>query len=221
MPWRCTALEDLDDDHATATAWTTRLNGIDGGRGRLALRLCNSEQLTRASDVVGARAFSEQAVVADAVQALWQHVNEQAADELVCGEHHALVSIAALDAVVLPLEGDAPLVEGNQTAVCDGNTMSITRQIGHHRLRAAEGLLCVDDPLGFAQRCEISREGLCLGEMGVISEEAEAAGLVRGDELLQEQSSEQAGEHAHGEEESRPAGHPALVVQRDTTARHD
>ncbi len=43
-----------------------------------------------------------QAVVADAVQAFWQHVDEEAADELVCGERHALVSIAALDAVVLP-----------------------------------------------------------------------------------------------------------------------
>src|SRR5215467_9075870 len=183
MPWRTTAREDLDDDHATATAWTTRLNGIDGGR--LALRFCNGEQLTRASDVVGARAFGEQAVVADAVQALWQHVNEEAADELVCGEHHALVSIAALDAIVLPLEGDALLVEGNQAAVGDGNTMGVARQIGQHCLRATEGLLCVDDPLGFAQGCEISREGLRLGEMGVIAEEAEAAGLVRGDELLQ------------------------------------
>ena len=107
MPWRCTALEHLDDDHTTATAWTTRLNGIDGGRGRLALRFCNSEQLTRASDVLGARPFGEQAVVVDAVQALWQHVNEEVADELACGEHHALVPIAALDAIVLPLRKNA------------------------------------------------------------------------------------------------------------------
>jgi hypothetical protein len=25
MPWRCTALEHLDDDHAIAAAWTSRL----------------------------------------------------------------------------------------------------------------------------------------------------------------------------------------------------
>jgi hypothetical protein len=31
MPWRCTAFEDFDDDHATAAAWTSRLAGIDGG----------------------------------------------------------------------------------------------------------------------------------------------------------------------------------------------
>ena len=71
MPWRCTAREDLDDDHATAAAWTSRLAGIGGGSsGGLGFRFCNAEQLTRASDVAGASAFSEQAEVADAVQAL-------------------------------------------------------------------------------------------------------------------------------------------------------
>src|SRR5205823_10396201 len=114
MPWRCTALEDLDDDHATAAAWTTRLAGIYGGCGRLAVRSCSGEQLTGACDVVGASAFGEQAVVTDAVEAAWQHVDEEAADELVRGECHALISIAVLDAIVLPLEGDAVLVEGNQ-----------------------------------------------------------------------------------------------------------
>jgi hypothetical protein len=56
---------------------------------------------------------------------------------------------------------------------------------------------------------------------GVIAGEAQAAGLVRGDELLQEQSPEQAGEHANREEEARPTRYPALVVQRDAAARHD
>jgi hypothetical protein len=49
-------------------------------------------------DVDGARAFGEQAVVADTVEAFWQHVDEEAADELVRGERHAFVSIAARDA---------------------------------------------------------------------------------------------------------------------------
>ena len=69
MPWRTAAGEDLDDDHATAAAWTSRLGGIGGGS-RLGVRFCNGEQLTGAGDVVGASTFGEQAVVADAVQAL-------------------------------------------------------------------------------------------------------------------------------------------------------
>src|SRR5262249_33425389 len=133
MPWRCTALEDLDDDHTTAAAWTSRLAGIDVGSGGLAFRFCNGKQLARACDVVGASVLGEQAVMADAVQAFGQRVDEEAADELVGGERHTLVSIAALDAVVLPLEGDALLVEGDQSAVGDGDAMGVTRQISQHR----------------------------------------------------------------------------------------
>jgi len=138
MPRRCTSLEDLDDDHVTATAWTSRLAGIGGSRGGLALRFCSGEQFTGADDIGGAGAFGEQAVVTDAMQALGQHVDEEAADELEGGERHLLVSISALDAVILPLEGDAALVEGDQAAVGDGNAVGVTRQIGQHRLRSTE-----------------------------------------------------------------------------------
>ena len=41
------------------------------------------------------------------------------------------------------------------------------------------------------------------------------------DELLQEQSAEQAREHTHRQEEARPARDPALAVERDAAARHD
>ena len=88
MPRRCTTREDLDDDHAAAAAWTSRLAGIDDVSIGLAVRFCNGEQLTRTCDVVGARAFGEQAVVADAMEAFWQHVDQESADELVCGERH-------------------------------------------------------------------------------------------------------------------------------------
>ena len=152
MPWRCTAREHLDDDHATTAAWTARLAGIDSGLGRLALRFCSGEQLTNACDVAGAGAFGEQALVADAVQAFWQHVDEEAADELVCAERHLLVSIAAVDAIIFPLEGDAALVEGNQAAVGDGDAVGVARQIGQHRLGSAEWPFCVDDPLRLVQR---------------------------------------------------------------------
>ena len=184
MLWRCTAREDLDDDHVTAAAWTSRLAEIGGGSGWLGFRFCNGEQLAGTCDVGGARAFGEQAVVADAVQAFWQHVDEEAADELVGGERHGLVSIVSLDPVILPLEGDASLVEGDQTAVGDGHAVGVARQIGQHRLRSAERTLCVDDPFGLAQRGEEGREGLGIGQLCLLAEEAEAAGLVRGGELV-------------------------------------
>ena len=93
MPWRCTALEEFNDDHATAAARTSRLGGIDGGSGGLALRVCNSEQFTRLGDVVGARAAGEQAVVADAVEALRQDMDEEFADELAGSKCHDLLEL--------------------------------------------------------------------------------------------------------------------------------
>jgi hypothetical protein len=44
-----------------------------------------------------------------------------------------------------------------QAAVGDDDAVGIARQIGHHRLGPAERPLCVDDPLGLAQRHEINR----------------------------------------------------------------
>ena len=55
----------------------------------------------------------------------------------------------------------------------------------------------------------------------MIAEELQVAGLVGGDQLLQEQPPEQAREHAHRQEEAGPARHPALAVERDAAARHD
>jgi hypothetical protein len=57
--------------------------------------------------------------MADAVEAGWQHVDEEAANELVGGERHLLVSIAALDAIVLPLEGYNVIIDRDQTSVGD------------------------------------------------------------------------------------------------------
>ena len=89
MPGRGAALENLDDDHASAAAWA-RVR--EGGRlvaifiigiCSLALGLLATEQLAGACDVVGAGSLGEQAIVSDAVEALRQDMDEEAADELV------------------------------------------------------------------------------------------------------------------------------------------
>src|SRR5258708_10321637 len=114
--------EDLDYDHPTAAAWTgagqdarlVRRGGLlllgldDAGR--------STEQLACACNVGRAVAIGEQAVVADAVEALGQHVHEEAADELVSCERHRLPLVWPVDAVVLPAEGDAGVVGRDQTA---------------------------------------------------------------------------------------------------------
>ena len=166
-------------------------------------------------------AAGKQAVVADAVEACRQDVAEEAADELVGGERHHLVSIGSFAAVVLPLEGDGFVVERDQAAVGDGDAVGVAGQIGEHRFGSAERALCVDDPLGVAQWRHKRGEGLGVAEMGVVAEEVEAGGGVGCGEHLQEQSAEQSREHAHRQEEAGPTRQLARAVQRDAAARHD
>src|ERR1700730_3724981 len=101
-------LEDLDDDHAPATArtgwswigWFSRFN-------------CrrHREQLPDAGDIGLAAGAGEQAVVSNAVEALRQDVQQEASDELVGAERHRAIALGADAAIILGAEGDAALVE--------------------------------------------------------------------------------------------------------------
>src|SRR5260370_32568520 len=94
MSRRGSALEGLDDDHAPAAARARirkRLGfGVASAAGIAGLDMgcLDVEQLTRLRDVVGASAVREEAVVADAMEAAGQDVDQEAADELVDGKRH-------------------------------------------------------------------------------------------------------------------------------------
>ncbi len=55
--------------------------------------------------------------MADAVEAFGQDVAEEAANEFSRREGHGVLLVAAVCAIVFPLEGDAVVVEGDQAAV--------------------------------------------------------------------------------------------------------
>ena len=69
-----------------------RLGGVGAG---CIMCLClghwHSEQFAGSGDVVGTSATGEQAVVSDAMEALRQHVDQEAPDELVGRQRHRLV----------------------------------------------------------------------------------------------------------------------------------
>jgi len=195
MPWRCAALEDLDDEHATAAAWARAREGrlvaiMMIGIGSLALGLLATEQLAGAIDVVGAGGLGEQAVVADAVQALGQDVDEEAADELVCCERHHLVAIGAFEPIVLVFEADSVFVERDQPAVGDGDAVGVAGQIRQYRLGSGEGAFAVDVPSDLAQWRQQGDEGSSLGELTMLAEELQLTGGMCSDELFQHQPAE-------------------------------
>ena len=121
--------EDLDDDHPAATAWAGAGQNARLVRrgGLLVLRLngarYGTEQLASTGDVGGAATIGKQAVATNAVEALGQHVHQEAADELVSCERHGLPPVWPVYAVVLPAKGDTGVVGRDQTAIGDGDAM--------------------------------------------------------------------------------------------------
>ena len=77
----------------------------------------HGEQLARVRDVFGSVAAGEQPIMSDAMEALWQQVDQEAANELVGRQRHRLVAAAPVDPIILPLEGDAGLVGRDQAAI--------------------------------------------------------------------------------------------------------
>src|ERR1700720_3593065 len=119
------------------------------------------------------------------MEACRQHVHEKAADELVSGERHHLIAFAPFEPVVLPLEGDALVIEREQAAVGDGDPVGVAGEIAQHLLRTAEGALAIDHPLFAVQRPQIRGERLRIDQPGMLAEELQLTGLISGTELVQ------------------------------------
>ena len=83
--------------------------------------------------------------MADADQALRQHMDEEASQELVRRDGHDLLLAAC--GVVLPAEGDLILLEGNEPMVGDRDAVGVAGEIVQNMLCSAKGRLGVDDPL--------------------------------------------------------------------------
>ena len=113
-----------------------RCFGVSVRLGGRALR--RRERLAGALDVGGPERAGEQAVVADAMEAARQRMQKKAADELGGVEPHGLEPVAAFDPIVLPLEGDALLVERDEPGVRDRDAMGVAGEIGENGLWPGE-----------------------------------------------------------------------------------
>jgi hypothetical protein len=100
------------------------------------------EQPTTESEAVTAEAIGEKTVVADAMEAVRQSVQQKAADELVGIECHHFGP--AVRAVVFPGKADVPIGEREQPAIGDGDAMGVTAEIGQHLFGASKRWLGVD-----------------------------------------------------------------------------
>lgn len=181
----------------------------------------NAQQFASQREAGLASGTGEQAVVPDAMEAAWQDMKQEAADELVGRQCHDLLAIGAVAAVVLVAESDAALVEGDQPAVRNRDPVSVAGQIGEHRLRSRERRLGVNHPALLPHGSKMAQECPPLDQVRDRPEEAEPARLVQRDQPGEKQATEQLSENPHREQEGRARRYPAASVRRDAAARHD
>ena len=83
--------------------------------------------------------------MADADQTFWQNVDQEAPQELICGNRHDLLLAAVR--IVFPEKRDSIILERNQSMVGDGDAVRITGEIVQNMFRTSEGWLGVDHPV--------------------------------------------------------------------------
>jgi len=164
-------------------------------------------------------AVSEEAEVPDAMKPVRQHVDEEAADELITAQGHRLLAVAV--PVVLPAEADFVAVHGKQPVVGDGDTVGIPPDIVENLCRSGKRPLRVDHPLGFVDRRQVAPERRGLVQVTMRREEVQLTsdeGLLQ---VMQEQPAEQPRQHPDRQKEPWSAGDPAFAVGCDPATRHE
>ena len=148
---------------------------------------------------LGSSPIGEESEVADAHEATRQHVEQEAAEELINRQSHDALAIAVRG--VAPSERDFAIGKGKQPMVGDGNAVSVVSEITQHVFRSTEWRFGVDDPVLSEQHSQPGREGLRIGKRRELTMKLKRGiaecSLERGDELAAEDTAE----HFDGQEE--------------------
>ena len=181
----------------------------------------HSEQASAEYELVGAMAVGQEAVVTNAMEAIRQYVEEEAAHELGDRHSHDFALMTATLPVVLPAEADVGLVKVEQATVGDSDTVGVARQIGQELLGTGEGLFRIDDPFGCAQRRESGGKCLRPIERCEIGKELQFAGLERCRQTFEEKATRRSAAAARRRRQVRVAlpGGARRSAPPDTRAR--
>ena len=136
------------------------LLGIGSRRGDI-------EECAGGCDALGAVGGGKEAVVADAVETLGQHVDQETSDELVRLKPHRLPSVGAVDAIIFPAERDRVVIGCNEATVRDGDPMGVTGEIAQDLFGSRERSLAIDHPADAPQGGDEAFERSLVGKPGM------------------------------------------------------
>ena len=165
------------------------------------------QQLEAKRQQTGPPAVGKEAEVADAHEAAWQQVEQEAAQELFDRQSHDPLLVAV--GGVAPAEGHVALGKSNQPAVGNGDAMGVGAEIAQHMFRPAERPFGVDDPVVTEQYPQPGGEGARFRKRQEMSVELECACLEGAPESSDELAAEDTAEHLDGQEEGVSGGNPA------------
>lgn len=124
-----------------------------------------AEEASAETDTIPPMTIGEKAEVAHAVEAVWKKMKEKASDKFVGMKTHDLLTVATVATIILPSEGDMVAIGMNDAAVCDGDTMGVTAEIGEHLIWTAEWRLGIDNPFNAASAGKMADERVAIVEM--------------------------------------------------------
>ncbi len=118
---------------------------------------------------------AKEPIVADAMEATGQNMEQKSPDELLSREGHGFLLIVV--AIVTPLEFHVAILDIHEPMIRNGHTVGVTTDVIHDLLRTAEWGLGVNNPFRSPRLSEITGKGLRISWCFQRSEELQLAGI--------------------------------------------
>lgn len=105
--------------------------------------------MTALGELVVPAQVAEEAKVTDALESVWQDMDEKSPDELFGLQSHRLLPMVV--AVIVPMKSHPAIVDVAQAVIGNGDTVGIAANVMEHFLGAGKRRLGVDHPFAVGE----------------------------------------------------------------------
>src|SRR5579884_420371 len=161
------------------------------GRGSIETRRYHTKKLAAVRQLLFAVSIAKESIVANAMEATGQNMEQKSADEFLRQEGHGFLLIVVT--IVTPAEFYVAIFDIHEPMIGDGHTVGVTTDVIHDLLGTAERRFGVNNPFRSPRLSEITGKGLRISKCFQRSEELQLAGIEGFLQVLQEQPTEQTG----------------------------